>query len=363
VQSDPHLKKIMALAGRYRRLAQARQRNKPTHGYDDMVGPDIGSDVGRLLPSELASLAVPGLDDDVLVRLVQGQARVRDLRTLEPEGKGPIVVAVDESSSMEDADRIHQAKALALAMAWVARHQRRWCCLLAWSSKGQRRHIVLPPGGWDEGALLGWLLAFWRGGTDLPLEDMPKLWQEAGAPKGRTDILLITDGICGVADQERDAFLAWKAQAQAKMHTLVIVCTTAAKFEWPAVEPKTAKLGSVLDENAEGWFDRNTKAWLFNHWDVQTAKGNGFAPTPVTAESAEVGTIGKRYFAIQGDSPVVAHPTLPGTVRLFSINEVKRLHGIPTDYFLGDSKTTAGEIMGQGVVVTTFEKVIRAARA
>jgi DNA (cytosine-5)-methyltransferase 1 len=143
----------------------------------------------------------------------------------------------------------------------------------------------------------------------------------------------------------------------------VIVCTTAAKFEWPAVEPKTAKLGSVLDENAEGWFDRNTKAWLFNHWDVQTAKGNGFAPTPVTAESAEVGTIGKRYFAIQGDSPVVAHPTLPGTVRLFSINEVKRLHGIPTDYFLGDSKTTAGEIMGQGVVVTTFEKVIRAARA
>jgi uncharacterized protein with von Willebrand factor type A (vWA) domain len=224
VQSDPHLKKIMALAGRYRRLAQARQRNKPTHGYDDMVGPDIGSDVGRLLPSELASLAVPGLDDDVLVRLVQGQARVRDLRTLEPEGKGPIVVAVDESSSMEDADRIHQAKALALAMAWVARHQRRWCCLLAWSSKGQRRHIVLPPGGWDEGALLGWLLAFWRGGTDLPLEDMPKLWQEAGAPKGRTDILLITDGICGVADQERDAFLAWKAQAQAKMHTLVIGC-------------------------------------------------------------------------------------------------------------------------------------------
>lgn len=143
----------------------------------------------------------------------------------------------------------------------------------------------------------------------------------------------------------------------------VIVCTTGASFEWPAEEPKTQKLGAVLDTEPEGWFDRNTKAWLFNHWDTQTAKGNGFAPTPVTADSAEVGTIGKRYFAIQGDSPVVAHPTLPGTVRLFSIGEVKRLHGIPTDYFLGDSKTTAGEIMGQGVVVTTFAKVIKAARA
>lgn len=228
VQGDPHLKRIMALAGRYRRLAQARQRNKPVHGYDDMVGPEQGSDVGRLLPSELASLAVPGLDDDVLVRLVQGQARVRDLRTLEAEGKGPIVVAVDESSSMEDADRIHQAKALALAMAWVARHQRRWCCLLAWSSRGQRRHVVLPPGGWDEARLLEWLVGFFKGGTDLPLDHLPGLWQEAGAPAGRTDVLLLTDGICTVSDQERDAFLAWKAQAKAKMNTLVIGCGHAA---------------------------------------------------------------------------------------------------------------------------------------
>lgn len=141
----------------------------------------------------------------------------------------------------------------------------------------------------------------------------------------------------------------------------VIVATTANDFQWPAEEPKTATLGDILDPVEQGeWFDRDTKAWLFNHWDKQTAKGNGFASQRVNANSAKVGTISKRYFAIQGDIPVVEHPEKKDTVRLFSVNEVKRLHGIPTDYYLGEAKTTAGEVMGQGVVVTTFRKVIQA---
>ena len=66
----------------------------------------------------------------------------------------------------------------------------------------------------------------------------------------------------------------------------------------------------------------------------------------------------KRYFNGQGDCPVVAHPTQEGTFRWFSLDEVKRLHGIRQDYHLGGSKTLAGGVIGQGVVVSVMAKII-----
>src|SRR6185436_19324070 len=54
VRSNPVLKRICELAGRYRRVAQSKQRQKLTHGMDDMVGVTLGGELSRLLPVELA---------------------------------------------------------------------------------------------------------------------------------------------------------------------------------------------------------------------------------------------------------------------------------------------------------------------
>jgi DNA (cytosine-5)-methyltransferase 1 len=140
----------------------------------------------------------------------------------------------------------------------------------------------------------------------------------------------------------------------------VVQFTTDATVVWPEPAGERGTLGDILDVDADDWFDRSTKGWLFTHWDRQTAKGNNFASQRVCAASQSVGTISKRYFAGQGDAPVLAHPTKPETFRWFTVDEVKRLHGIPTGYYLGEAKTVAGEIMGQGVVVSTFEAIIRA---
>lgn len=141
----------------------------------------------------------------------------------------------------------------------------------------------------------------------------------------------------------------------------IIIARTGAVPAWPEAVAPTRTLGDILDpvEGAE-WFNPETKVWLYNHWETQTAKGNGFASQQVTADSPMVGTITKRYFAQQGQHPVVKHPTLPNTHRWFSMGEVKRLHAIREDYYLGDSKTLAGELIGQGVVVSTMREIIRA---
>lgn len=129
-------------------------------------------------------------------------------------------------------------------------------------------------------------------------------------------------------------------------------------IKWPEEHKADLHLGDIFEDINHEWFDRNTKAWLFNHWEKQTAKGNGFASQIYNAQSDHIGTIKKRYFAQQGDNPVIAHPTQEDVYRWLTINEVKRLHGIPDDYYVGEAKTTAGEVIGQGVVVDMFKQVI-----
>ena len=143
----------------------------------------------------------------------------------------------------------------------------------------------------------------------------------------------------------------------------VIIATTGRPVVWPQAVDVQRTLKEFLDPEPHDWFDAGSKPWVFNHWAAQTAKGNGFAPPRLTGAATVVPTIKKRYFAGQGDNPVVAHPTDPGSCRWFTLPEVARIHGIPASYQLPEAKTTAGEIIGQGVLVSLFEKLIRRATA
>jgi DNA (cytosine-5)-methyltransferase 1 len=142
----------------------------------------------------------------------------------------------------------------------------------------------------------------------------------------------------------------------------IIIGRTDGPVQWPVPVPTgTRRIADILDPDSEvegEWFSRATKGWLYDHWDRQTEKGNGFSAQVVTADSRSVGTIKKRYLAQQGDNPVLAHPTEEGKHRFFTLSEIKRLFGLPDSYILGDSKTSAGEICGQGVVVSTMAQII-----
>lgn len=143
----------------------------------------------------------------------------------------------------------------------------------------------------------------------------------------------------------------------------VIVAVSEGEVQWPEPEAPTTTLGEILidedDERAE-WFHIDEKTWLRDHWKKQIARGNKFVSQKLTRESESVQAIKKRYFAGQGDNPIVAHPTRPDVYRWLTIDEVKVIMGVPADYDLGSSKTYAGEILGQGVLVDVFRKIIEA---
>ncbi len=254
VRNDPGLRRISELAGRFRRVAQSKQRQKVSHGLDDVVGVEPGGDIGRLLPSELVRLAVPELELDTLRRIVERQALCREHHSVEPVGKGPILVVTDESGSMEGA-KAHTAKALALALAWVARQQRRWAGLIAYSGKSGERLLAPPPGRWDETALCDWLSAFLGQGSDLdvPIEELPRMYTEIGAPPGITDVVMITDARCRIAPELKKRFLNWRQAARVRAVALVIgsppgdlegVCDEVHRVS--ALDPADDAVGRVL---------------------------------------------------------------------------------------------------------------------
>jgi DNA (cytosine-5)-methyltransferase 1 len=149
-----------------------------------------------------------------------------------------------------------------------------------------------------------------------------------------------------------------------RKRAVIVARTGSAPVAWPApIIFNTRTMGEILapvDSPECEWFDRDSKPWLYRHWETQAAKGNGFVSQRITADSSSVGAITKRYFAGQGQHPVVQHPNKPGTYRWLSLREVKELHGIPANYYTGESKTLSGELIGQGVIVSTMRRIIEA---
>ena len=142
----------------------------------------------------------------------------------------------------------------------------------------------------------------------------------------------------------------------------IVATTPPQEPRFPAENQIPRRMGEVLldvDDSRSEWVHIDEKQWLKKHWAEQIAKGNNFVSQVITAESDSIGAITRRYFAQQGSNPIVAHPTKPDVYRWLSIVEVKRLIGLPDDYDLGDTKTLAGEVMGQGVLVKVFQKVIQ----
>lgn len=223
------IRRIMELAGAFRRVAQSKQRRKVSHGQDDTVGIELGGDAAKLVPSELAMLTHPQLKLDAMRRFTERQMFQRRYKGKENVGKGPIIICVDESGSMSG-DPVAHAKAFALSMAYIARHQNRWCCLIGYAGGREGTCCVLPPKKWNQSKLMDWLEHFYSGGTvmDVPMSELPyKYWPELirqGMPVGKTDLIFVTDGVVYVSDEMRNNFLAWKQKEKVKLYSLIVDC-------------------------------------------------------------------------------------------------------------------------------------------
>jgi hypothetical protein len=61
LRDDARLRRIALLAGRFRRIAARKRRERIRHGADEIADVELGAELGRILPAELARLVNPRL--------------------------------------------------------------------------------------------------------------------------------------------------------------------------------------------------------------------------------------------------------------------------------------------------------------
>lgn len=225
INKSQNLKRIMEWAGRFKIVASSCQRDKVTVGLDEVVGVVTDNDVSRLLPQELVQF-----DDEItetlfMSRFLERQTLCRQYQAHEPKGRGPIVVIVDESGSMSG-NRIETAKGMMLAIGWIARKQKRWLTLGAFSSGMYGARVeTFDSGSWDESKMLGWLEKFINGGTSLefPLQGIPDYLDKLpGCPKGKIDFIIITDDEVDCSEELRQSFTKWKKANKVRLLSILI---------------------------------------------------------------------------------------------------------------------------------------------
>jgi len=197
LRGDPRLKRIAQLAGRFTRIGQQKRRSKVRHGAEEICDVELGNDLGRLLPVELVKLRHPRLHALALRDLLERKAMQYALTGKEKLGKGPLVLLLDRSWSMEGpADE--WSVAVALALLGLAQVERRTFALVAFTDQVIYEAVVKPGERLDEEALN----LQCDGGTNIDeavsrgleiIERNPGALSEA-------DLVLVTDG-CSSSDR------------------------------------------------------------------------------------------------------------------------------------------------------------------
>ena len=239
------LQQIAELAGRMRRIAAEKQKQKTKHGVDELCDISIGDDLSRLIPAEISKLAHPLLKMDFRKKFLEKQLMQYQLRGREKLCKGTIVCCIDESGSMEGSPDIW-AKSVALALLMIAQKQKRKFALVHFNSHVTRTDKF--EGKANATDVIDAVAYFSNGGTDFmrPLNAARDIIKENNNYKD-ADVCLITDGCCDVDNEWLAGFIKDKKELQFNVISIIIGC------EAPVCEQfsnKVITLDSINDDSA-----------------------------------------------------------------------------------------------------------------
>jgi uncharacterized protein with von Willebrand factor type A (vWA) domain len=222
---NPKLGQLARLVGRFKQDARALRRKTLDRGVAEAYDIERGSELGRLIPAELLALHHPGLRADFRRRLLEGEVLQYRLREDEQKGKGPMVVCIDVSSSMQGEKELW-AKAVSLTLMDIARRQRRLFRAVLFSSGPETLRVVDLNNKYRYKPELAKVLEmaeyFPGGGTDFqsPIDAAVALLKDKKLKRG--DIVVITDGECQVAPEWLAGLREQKEELKFKIFAVLV---------------------------------------------------------------------------------------------------------------------------------------------
>lgn len=224
IRKSSKLKKVAEMLGRFKRMAAFAQKAKLIQGSEEIYDLTLGSDLSRLVPSELQKLLDPRTKQDFQRKFLEGNLIQYALKGNTPAGMGPMVVCLDSSGSIREMQDIWQ-KAVALSVLDIAQKQKRAYACILFGGKNDPLDITVIEAHdpkISEKAVHIAETFFGYGGTSFqkPLESAQEIISTKEFSKA--DILFCTDGQCQVSQEWLEQFLMWKTQKGVRVQSVLL---------------------------------------------------------------------------------------------------------------------------------------------
>lgn len=204
IRGNPVLKRIAQLAGRMLAFSRGIRKKRMQYIPPELVGVEYGNAIERVHPSELLLLSEPEMEDLFMINFLEG--KLLQYKNYGPKevGKGPIVVCLDSSGSM-NGERDEWARAVALTLWKTAYKDNRDFSVVVFAGPGHERTFEIK----DIPSALEMLSFKYGGGTsfETALKGAMNVLEQ-GKDKG--DIVFITDGEDHLSDKFKNEFLDLK---------------------------------------------------------------------------------------------------------------------------------------------------------
>ncbi len=236
VGRSPKLQQIAAVCGRFTRIALQQQKTRVKHPPDEITSITTGCEIERLLPSEVALLADPALEDLFYLKFADRGLMQYELIGHEPEGQGPIILAVDESESMSwmcgPMTKEVWSKAVMLALLSIARLQKRDFAVIHFSGESNIKVEVFPKGQATAQETIACASHFFNGGTVFD-EWMDEALGLAGQSAfNRADTICVSDGVGRLKPETLANWQKMRAERGMRSYSILIGSSEGEQLLW-----------------------------------------------------------------------------------------------------------------------------------
>jgi hypothetical protein len=208
------LRDVLEEAGRWERLLRAKKKSR--EAAIAVTDIELGGDLSRLLPSELAALKHPLRRPIFLRNFLERRCLQYSLFDTNPKGRGPVVVINDQSSSMSGSPDI-QAKGLILGIDAILKKQDRAITAIPFSST-----VAVKERWYTGGRVDTFIEGFESGGTDI-FRALKVALSLVSDEQRKADILLITDAEYGFSLEQMKELRATFSEEGAPGLTSIVV--------------------------------------------------------------------------------------------------------------------------------------------
>jgi uncharacterized protein with von Willebrand factor type A (vWA) domain len=219
MKNNENVREIMKLVGKFQNMAKHKVMTK-TNDSEKLVGIELGGDLAKLIPDEVALMSDPEFENLKLIGLIEEQLIQNKFEADQPKSGGPFVCCIDESGSMYGILNAN-AKAFLFGLWQVAKAEKRELVVVRFGGEGDK--LTQPIKSVDDMLIVAENFIN-SGSTDFetPLNEARRII-ENGGQFDKADIVFITDDAGRLGKSFLKEFNEFRKATKTKVISLSLV--------------------------------------------------------------------------------------------------------------------------------------------